>query len=105
MNWTAPSSNDPAVLGYQVYVTRGNQLRLKSVDASTTRLSVLLLEPDTAYDVRVRARTDLAIGPLVGHGASQDQSTARDEPAAGYAGPQQRDESQGGGTGCPCGSR
>ena len=63
VNWTAPSSNDPAVLGYQVDVTRRSQLRRKSVDASTTRLPVLLLEPDTAYDVRVRARTALATGP------------------------------------------
>ena len=66
VNWTAPSSNNPAVLGYHVHVTRGSQLRPKSVDASTTRLPVLLLEPDTAYDVRVRARTALATGPWSG---------------------------------------
>ena len=82
VNWTAPSSSDPAVLGYQVYVTRGSQLRLKSVDASTTRLSVLLLEPDTAYDVRVRARTDLAIGP------SSGTARARTNPLQGMNRPQ-----------------
>ena len=63
VEWAAPSSNNPAVLGYHVHVTRGSQLRHKSVDALTTRLPVLLLEPDTAYDVRVRARTALASGP------------------------------------------
>ena len=35
----------------------------KTTGGSTTRLPVLLLEPDTAYDVRVRARTGLASGP------------------------------------------
>ena len=82
VNWTAPTSNNPAVLGYQVYVTRGNQLRLKSVDASTTRLPVLLLEPDTAYDVRVRARTDLAAGP------SSGTARARTNPLQGTNRPQ-----------------
>ena len=82
VEWAAPSSNDPAVVGYQVYVTRGSQLRLKSVDASTTRLSVLLLEPDTAYDVRVRARTDLAIGP------SSGTARARTNPLQGTNTPQ-----------------
>ena len=82
VEWTAPSSNDPAVLGYQVYVTRGSQLRLKSVDASTTRLPVLLLEPDTAYDVRVRARTDLATGPW------SDTARARTNPLQGTNRPQ-----------------
>ena len=81
VNWTAPSSNDPEVVGYQVYVTRGSQLRLKSVDASTTRLPVLLLEPNTAYDVRVRARTDLATGP--GSGTAR----ARTDPLQGTNGP------------------
>ena len=82
MNWAAPSSNNPAVLGYHVYVTRGSQLRLKSVDASTTRLPVLLLEPDTAYDVRVRARTDLAAGPWSG------TARARTNPLQGTNRPQ-----------------
>ena len=36
------------------------------MDASTTRLPVLLLEPDTAYDVRVRVRTNLTTGPWSG---------------------------------------
>ena len=74
VNWTAPSSSDPAVLGYQVDVTRWNQSRRKTVDASTTRLPVLLLEPDTAYDVRVRARTALAAGPW------SDTARARTNP-------------------------
>ena len=82
VNWTAPLSNNPAVLGYQVYVTRGSQLRLKSVDASTTRLPVLLLEPDTTYDVRVRARTDLAAGP------SSATARARTNPLQGTNRPQ-----------------
>ena len=34
----------------------------KSTGASNTRLPVLLLEPNTAYDVRVRARSALATG-------------------------------------------
>ena len=82
VNWTAPSSNDPAVLGYQVYVTRGSQLRRKSTGASTTRLPVLLLEPDTAYDVRVRARTALAAGPW------SDTARARTNPLQGTNRPQ-----------------
>ena len=82
VNWTAPSSNDPAVLGYQVYVTRGSQLRRKSTGASTTRLPVLLLEPDTAYDVRVRARTALAAGPW------SDTARARTNPPQGTNRPQ-----------------
>ena len=74
VNWTAPSSNDPAVLGYQVDVTSGSQSRRKTVDASTTRLPVLLLKPDTAYGVRVRARTALATGPW------SDTARARTNP-------------------------
>ena len=82
VNWTAPSSNNPAVLGYQVDVTRGSQLRRKTVDASTTRLPVLLLEPDTAYDVRVRARTALAAGPW------SNTARARTNPLQGTNRPQ-----------------
>ena len=82
VNWAAPSSNNPAVLGYHVYVIRDSQLRLKSVDASTTRLPVLLLEPDTAYDVRVRARTALALGPWSG------TARARTNPLQGTNSPQ-----------------
>ena len=63
VEWTAPASTTPTVRGYQVDVTTGSHLRRKSVNASTTRLPVLLLEPDTAYDVRVRALTGLATGP------------------------------------------
>ena len=82
VEWAAPSENDPKVLGYQVYVTRGSQSRRKSVDASTTRLPVLLLEPDTAYDVRVRARTALATGPW------SDTARARTNPLQGTNRPQ-----------------
>ena len=63
VNWTAPSANTPKVRGYQVDVTRGSHLRRKRVNASTTRLPVLLLEPNAAYDVSVRAITGLATGP------------------------------------------
>ena len=82
VNWTAPSSNNPAVVGYHVHVTRGSQLRRKSVDAATTRLPVLLLQPDTAYDVRVRARTALATGPW------SDTARARTNPLQGTNRPQ-----------------
>ena len=82
VEWAAPSSNDPEVVGYHVHVTRGSQLRPKSVDASTTRLPVLLLEPDTAYDVRVRARTALATGPWSG------TARARTNPLQGTNRPQ-----------------
>ena len=63
VEWTAPASTTPTVRGYQVDVTKGSHLRRKSVNASTTRLPVLLLEPEAAYDVRVRALTGLATGP------------------------------------------
>ena len=82
VNWTAPSSNNPAVLGYQVDVTSGSQSRRKTVDASTTRLPVLLLKPDTAYGVRVRARTALAAGPW------SDTARARTNPLQGTNRPQ-----------------
>ena len=82
VEWAAPSSNNPAVLGYHVHVTRGSQLRHKSVDALTTRLPVLLLEPDTAYDVRVRARTALATGPW------SNTARARTNPLQGTNRPQ-----------------
>ena len=82
VNWTAPSSNNPAVLGYQVDVTSGSQSRRKTVDASTTRLPVLLLKPDTAYGVRVRARTALATGPW------SDTARARTNPLQGTNRPQ-----------------
>ena len=82
VNWTAPSSNNPAVLGYHVHVTKGSQLRRKSVDASTMRLPVLLLQPDTTYDVRVRAHTALATGPW------SDTARARTNPLQGTNRPQ-----------------
>ena len=48
----SPAPDGPGVNG-AIRVTGG----------STTRLPVLLLEPDKAYDVRVRARTYFASGP------------------------------------------
>ena len=63
VEWDAPSDDTPTVRGYLVDVTRGSQLRRKRVNASTTRLPVLLLEPNAAYDVSVRALSGLAAGP------------------------------------------
>ena len=82
VNWTAPSSNNPAVVGYHVHVTKGSQLRRKSVDASTMRLPVLLLQPDATYEVRVRAHTALATGPW------SDAARARTNPLQGTNRPQ-----------------
>ena len=68
VNWIAPSSNDPKVRGYEVHVspaageTEATGVT-RTTGGSTTRLPVLLLDPDTAYNVRVRARTYLASGP------------------------------------------
>ena len=59
---------DPKVRGYEVHLspaageTEASGVT-KTTGGSTTRLPVLLLDPDTAYDVRVRARTYLASGP------------------------------------------
>ena len=68
VNWIAPGSNDPKVHGYEVLLSpppgsTGSYGVTKVTGGSTTRLPVLLLEPDTAYDVRVRARSGLASGP------------------------------------------
>ena len=68
VNWTAPANDDPEVRGYEVHVSpapgeTGASGVTKTTGGSTTRLPVLLLEPDTAYDVRVRARTYFASGP------------------------------------------
>ena len=68
VEWTAPSSNDPKARGYEVHVSpAAGQTDASGVTrttgGSTTRLPVLLLEPETAYDIRVRARTYLASGP------------------------------------------
>ena len=87
VKWAAPSSTDPAVSSYQVQLTRASGSTgaygwFKSTDASTTRLPVLLLEPDTAYDVRVRARTALAAGPW------SDTARARTNPLQGTNRPQ-----------------
>ena len=66
VNWIAPGSDDPKVRGYEVHVSPANSSSggvTRTTGGSTTRLPVLLLEPDTAYDVRVRARSGLASGP------------------------------------------
>ena len=87
VNWIAPSSNDPEVRGYEVHVspaageTEATGVT-KTTGGSTTRLPVLLLEPDTAYNVRVRARTYLASSPW------SDTATATTEPLQGANNPQ-----------------
>ena len=68
VQWTAPANDDPKVRGYEVLVSpasgrTGATGATKVTGGSTTSLPVLLLEPETAYDVRVRARTYLASGP------------------------------------------
>ena len=68
VNWTAPANDDPEVRGYEVHVSpapgeTGASGVIRTTGGSTTRLPVLLLEPDTAYDVRVRARTYLPRAP------------------------------------------
>ena len=68
VNWTAPANDDPKVRGYEVHVSPSPgetdaSGATKTTGGSTTRLPVLLLEPETAYDIRVRARTYLASGP------------------------------------------
>ena len=66
VKWIAPANDDPKVRGYEVHVSPAHSSSggvTRTTGGSTTRLPVLLLEPDTAYDVRVRARTYLASGP------------------------------------------
>ena len=66
VNWIAPANDDPKVRGYEVHVSPANSSSggaTRTTGGSTTRLPVLLLEPDKAYDVRVRARSGLASGP------------------------------------------
>ena len=68
VDWIAPANDDPKVRGYEVLVSpapgeTGASGVIRVTGGSTTRLPVLLLEPETAYDVRVRARTYLASGP------------------------------------------
>ena len=87
VNWIAPASNDPKVRGYEIQVSpapgeTGVSGVTKTTGASTTRLPVLLLEPDTAYDVRVRVRTDLTTGPWSG------TARARTNPLQGTNMPQ-----------------
>ena len=79
VEWTAPSSNDPKVRGYEVHVSPAPGETdatgvTKTTGGSTLRLPVLLLEPNTAYNVRVRARTYLASGPW------SDTATATTNP-------------------------
>ena len=79
VNWIAPSSNDPKVRGYEVHLSpAANETDAtgvtKTTGGSTLRLPVLLLDPDTAYNVRVRARTYLASGPW------SDTATATTNP-------------------------
>ena len=67
VNWGA-CENDPKVRGYEVLLSPapdgpGVNGAIRVTGGSTTRLPVLLLEPDTVYDVRVRARSGLASGP------------------------------------------
>ena len=78
---------DPKVRGYEVHLSPAAGETdatgvTKTTGGSTTRLPVLLLEPDTAYDVRVRARTYLASGPW------SDTATATTEPLQGANNPQ-----------------
>ena len=82
VKWTAPGTDDPKVRGYEVLVSPapdgpGVNGAIRVTGGSTTRLPVLLLEPDTAYDVRVRARSGLATGPW------SDTVRARTNPLQG----------------------
>ena len=68
VNWIAPANDDPEVRGYEIHVSpapgqTGATGVTRTTGGSTTSLPVLLLEPDTAYDIRVRARTYFASGP------------------------------------------
>ena len=87
VEWTAPSDSTPKVRGYEVHLspaageTEATGVT-KTTGGSTTRLPVLLLDPDTAYDVRVRARTYLASGPW------SDTATATTNSLQGANNPQ-----------------
>ena len=86
VNWTAPANDDPEVRSYEVLVSPapdgpGVNGAIRVTGGSTRRLPVLLLEPDTAYDVRVRARTYLASGPW------SDTVRARTNPLQGTNNP------------------
>ena len=66
VKWIAPANDDPKVRGYEIHVSPAHSSSggvTRTTGGSNTRLPVLLLEPDTAYDVRVRARTYFASGP------------------------------------------
>ena len=80
VNWTVPMIDDPdsmdesdmipgpKVRGYEVHLSPAAGETdatgvTKTTGGSTLRLPVLLLEPGTAYNVRVRARTHFASGP------------------------------------------
>ena len=78
---------DPEVRGYEVHVSPHPDSTeatgvTRTTGGSTTRLPVLLLEPGTAYDVRVRARTYLASGPW------SDTATATTNSLQGANNPQ-----------------
>ena len=78
---------DPKVRGYEVHLSpaAGDTDATgvtRTTGGSTTRLPVLLLEPDTAYNVRVRARTYLASGPW------SDTATATTNQLQGANNPQ-----------------
>ena len=87
VTWTAPANDDPEVRGYEVHVSpadgeTGATGATRTTGGSTTRLPVLLLEPDKAYDVRVRARTYFASGPW------SDTAQARTNALQGSNNPQ-----------------
>ena len=66
VKWTAPANDDPEVRSYEVLLSPAPGSTggaTKTTGGSTTRLPVLLLEPDAVYDIRVRARTYFASGP------------------------------------------
>ena len=82
VKWIAPANDDPKVRGYEVLLSPapdgpGVNGAIRVTGGSTTRLPVLLLEPGTAYDVRVRARSGLATGPW------SDTVRARTNPLQG----------------------
>ena len=68
VKWIAPANDDDdsKARGYEVHVSPAHSSSggvTRTTGGSNTRLPVLLLEPDIAYDVRVRARTYFASGP------------------------------------------
>ena len=87
VEWYAPASDDPKVRGYEVHLSpadgeTGASGVTRTTGGSTLRLPVLLLDPDTAYNVRVRARTYFASGPW------SDTATATTNALQGSNNPQ-----------------